>query len=1158
MATEAVTQGKVIVHDFRGLLGTFGWGRLHTRFLVLEHPAVLVYASDEDWKQHREPIDCIALSADSTIETSEEAGETVLRLRSPDHTPFTFNAISHGTGALTSVTWNDTLERAIARLRRGVTVPETSLERSTKSWRLWRASSASVEDRSSRASSIMSLSASGLVSQDRTLRPLNCAAEASESRRKSLNDGLEGAEELPERTVRALTVVEEGREDVDKPRERIREGDECSSEANDEDILKGSGGLRRWPLLRGRPTRQLPNCGDEPKCDGRRADAGGASDEKTISFTASRDDRDGKNLAGMRSTLWSKAGEAFRVKRGMDCDCKWCRASGSRRVPWVRKWASPTSKTSAVMSRWENLVGRWTALQLARSGDTPGIQEFLRKFPRFPDKANLLRAAVRYKQYSVVQYFLDEQHMDVNLVNSIGIPLVWFSVLNAQKGDSGVMLRYLLQKGADIKAKSKLGQNVLFMVAFSRGKEAIPTLKYLVEEYGLSLTERDNFGSEPIHWAVLHGHLDTVQWISRYTRFRSTRANWAGVFQKMESVRLVKREHLGAVKSWRIRGVQKSARSLTPLGVAVLHNHEGIAKWLMGYGSEDTGCIKFKRDNLFREENRDLALVAKTWPELLPEVLQGFDVEDISSKSSWDTDDQRTGAPTGWSERIYDLKFLYGPPEVSAHRSPLSIFLNAGYPGLFDVKSVQMVVALKWSLFGQRYYMWELGRFVVLSLSYTMGFIVWGEFSNWHGEVYPGENAICLIGGTMCRLLCWGLTIFNLVVEEGRELNAAKSFKKYILDSWNIQAVAAYVLVLTLMAVFRPWSRHMEWVTDDGEYTTNSIVRRLVTAPAVLFLFTRFMEHLAVWKSTGIFITVIRMMFVDTASWAVIFVLFEVGFALAFHALLQGTEGFDSVFQTMFSVFTMSMGELSVPFGNDDTLHVVAVLMFVFFMLVVTIVYLNLLVAMMTNGYTKVESRATAQAMMNRAAALVKWEGIMSDRERRKAFNSVAPGKGKRAHITLKGWFEGGIAEVFCSQEGAIVVEPEKSSIDQPDHSNAAIMKELEGMREMLLKLSKRGVNPKDSEADSFQSSSDQEASFRRRQAGLLDANGNELSQLRITSTQNRRASRGSVTSEDTQMWRVRAREIEEQANSRRGTVRAQAIVRGYLSRAKSSAKFSS
>ncbi|CAM9702045.1 unnamed protein product, partial [Ascophyllum nodosum] len=79
-----------------------------------------------------------------------------------------------------------------------------------------------------------------------------------------------------------------------------------------------------------------------------------------------------------------------------------------------------------------------------------------------------------------------------------------------------------------------------------------------------------------------HGHLDTVQWISRYTRYRSTRADWASVFQKMESVRLVRREHLGAVRSWRMRGLQKSSRSLTPLGVAVLHNHEDIAKWLMG------------------------------------------------------------------------------------------------------------------------------------------------------------------------------------------------------------------------------------------------------------------------------------------------------------------------------------------------------------------------------------------------------------------------------------------------------------------------------------------------------------------------------------------------------------------------------------------------
>ncbi|CAN0188909.1 unnamed protein product, partial [Hapterophycus canaliculatus] len=121
--------------------------------------------------------------------------------------------------------------------------------------------------------------------------------------------------------------------------------------------------------------------------------------------------------------------------------------------------------------------------------------------------------------------------MDVNLMNVASMPLVWFSVVNMQKGDSGVMLRYLIQKGADITTKSVVGQNVLFMLVSSRGKEAIPMLKYLVEEHGLSLTDRDNFGSQPLHWAVLHGHLDTVRWVARYTRDVSARANWSQAFE---------------------------------------------------------------------------------------------------------------------------------------------------------------------------------------------------------------------------------------------------------------------------------------------------------------------------------------------------------------------------------------------------------------------------------------------------------------------------------------------------------------------------------------------------------------------------------------------------------------------------------------------------
>lgn len=35
-----------------------------------------------------------------------------------------------------------------------------------------------------------------------------------------------------------------------------------------------------------------------------------------------------------------------------------------------------------------------------------------------------------------------------------------------------------------------------------------------------------------------------------------------------------------------------------------------------------------------------------------------------------------------------------------------------------------------------------------------------------------------VVGGTIARLLCWALTLYNLFVEEGRELSASKSLRK--------------------------------------------------------------------------------------------------------------------------------------------------------------------------------------------------------------------------------------------------------------------------------------------------------------------------------------------------------------------------------------------
>ena len=81
---------------------------------------------------------------------------------------------------------------------------------------------------------------------------------------------------------------------------------------------------------------------------------------------------------------------------------------------------------------------------------------------------------------------------------------------------------------------------------------------------------------------------------------------------------------------------------------------------------------------------------------------------------------------------------------------------------------------------------------------------------------------------------------------------------------------------------------------------------------------------------------------------------------------------------------------------------------------------------------------------------------------------------------------------------------------------------EPDGGRKILLKLMKRElprVPPEDAEDGKFNlSDNKQAASFRRRRAGMLDANGNSLSHLRITGSNERQVTMGPVTSVEMQV----------------------------------------
>ena len=143
----------------------------------------------------------------------------------------------------------------------------------------------------------------------------------------------------------------------------------------------------------------------------------------------------------------------------------------------------------------------------------------------------------------------------------------------------------------------------------------------------------------------------------------------------------------------------------------------------------------------------------------------------------------------------------------------------------------------------------------------------------------------------------------------------------------------------------------------------------------------------------------------DIMIWAVIFVIFLFTFATSFFLLLRNEdeiEGFDTFFGCFFSIFKMSVGDFETPFSSNPDINTVASILFVTYIFLVHLLYLNLLIAMMAKSYDKVVESCDGRSTLALARALVVWETILSQKERERTTRAIVPPKGryKKMHLS--------------------------------------------------------------------------------------------------------------------------------------------------------------
>ena len=124
------------------------------------------------------------------------------------------------------------------------------------------------------------------------------------------------------------------------------------------------------------------------------------------------------------------------------------------------------------------------------------------------------------------------------------------------------------------------------------------------------------------------------------------------------------------------------------------------------------------------------------------------------------------------------------------------------------------------------------------------------------------------------------------------------------------------------------------------------------------------------------------------------------GFALGFFVLLKNFDTdkrFDHVWSSFMYTFIFATGEIDLPFivgdvddeeAHQNWMEVICNILLICLVFAVTICYMNVLIAMMSQSYEKITETATVEAIQNIAKALIRYEGTMSTQER-KHYNAM-------------------------------------------------------------------------------------------------------------------------------------------------------------------------
>ena len=305
-------------------------------------------------------------------------------------------------------------------------------------------------------------------------------------------------------------------------------------------------------------------------------------------------------------------------------------------------------------------------------------------------------------------------------------------------------------------------------------------------------------------------------------------------------------------------------------------------------------------------------------------------------------------------------KFLYIPLEGAVHMDMINAYCTCceklDSVKIFDSEAGQLALSYAWHTFGIKAYkfkMYVYFFYVAISTASTLTFeIIKGRF--WYASLFLIVVQLCINA--------------YFVRSEGQQYMTG--IIEYLVDIWNffdfsviMGSTAANVLRLI--------------------YWEDTLASRILLCVTSIFMWFNILYYLRAYEETGPLVSMVLKISDDVKYLILVVVLVLIGFSQAFYLLSYDEENsFSSMDQSLLLSFTFMLGEYD-PFAfTGAKLESFAVFLSTIYMMILSILLLNLLIAYMADSYSAVKAKGLAQWKLQQAQIIKEMQGSMSDNDR--------------------------------------------------------------------------------------------------------------------------------------------------------------------------------